>query len=373
MSKIAQIYEEFKDGSKDPHGTTISVKKIKTKDQQRALNIYMVEGGDTRQRMVGQFIEVGDEVIYYKVENEKDIHRNTFSWTMLKFVVPYVDKVVYETNFAKYTATHQKIEREGFYASYKTNNRGLMAKLFLRIEDWTIEARDPKDQKRIELLGYEWYRVLKPEFQSAYMQELGTSLVNLRKRSVVYPDNNEIFNAYKFTPYNNVKVVILGQDPYHDGSAHGLAFSIKRNQFKVPPSLQNILKEMENDFADGFYLNADTNLEHWAKQGVFLLNTVLTVEKGHPASHSKLGWQRFTKATLARLLERQNSAHRPMVFMLWGKHAQSYESMIDHEKHLVLKAAHPSPFSAHKGFMGCKHFSKCNEFLERTNQNPIIW
>lgn len=373
MSRLIQVFEEFKEGSQDPYGTKVWVEKTRHKDGNRALNIFLVEEGDTRKRMVGSFVELEDEVAYYKVEKERDIHRNTFSWTMLKFVVPYIDKVIYETEFAVYTATHAKIEREGFYQNYKTNNRGLMGKLFLRCKDWKIECKNPIDQKRVDLLGYEWYRKLEGEFQSAYMQELGKQIANLRKRTIVYPDNKDIFNAYKLTNYNDVRVVVLGQDPYHDGSAHGLAFSIKPGQIKIPPSLKNILKEVEEDFAGGFYLNAETNLEHWAKQGVFLLNTVLTVEKGHPASHSRLGWQQFTKATLQALLNRPNSNHRPIVFMLWGKHAQDYEGMIDHDKHLVLKAAHPSPFSAHKGFFGCKHFTKCNDFLESTGQNPIIW
>ena len=248
-----------------------------------------------------------------------------------------------------------------------------MQKIFLRCKHWDIVCKNSMDQKRMDLLGYEWYTVLYSEFKNAYMQELGKKVANLRKRTIVYPENDDIFNAYRLTPYNDVRVVIIGQDPYHDGSAHGLAFSIKKEQAKVPPSLKNILKEVEQDYAEGFYLNAQTNLEHWAKQGVFLINTVLTVEKGHAASHSKLGWQQFTKATLKHLLARPNSTHRPMVFMLWGRHAQEFEGMIDHDKHLVLKAAHPSPFSAHKGFFGCKHFTQCNNFLESTYQNPIVW
>lgn len=367
--KLEQLSEDLVEINSDPYGCKIYGKKAG-----EDLNVFMIEPEDNdRSRLVGTIRTVENEMILYKKEKEINKHRNTFSWTILKALVSYVDKVVYETDFAVYTTTAYNIERNSFYMNYKSNNKGYMQKIFLRCKDWDVECKDTMDQKRMDLLGYEWYTVLQSEFKNAYMQELGKKVSNLRKRTIVYPENNEIFNAYKFTPYNDVRVVIIGQDPYHDGSAHGLAFSIKSDQSKTPPSLKNILKEVEQDFAGGFYLNPEKNLEHWAKQGVFLINTVLTVEKGFAASHSKLGWQQFTKATLHYLLSRPNNTHRPLVFMLWGKHAQEFEGMIDHDKHLVLKAAHPSPFSAHKGFFGCKHFTKCNEFLESTNQNPIVW
>jgi len=372
MESVKTRMEDLADSittiSADPYGAKIFGKRVED-----SIDVFMIEPGDDRARLVGTIKELDSNITLYKKENEKDKHRNTFSWSILKFFVPYIDAVVYETDFATYTATPQAIERNSFYLPHRKENRGYMEKIFLRCKDWEIKCKDLMDQKRMNLLGYEWYTKLYTEFRNAYMQELGKKVANLRKRTIVYPENEDIFNAYKLTPYNDVKVVVIGQDPYHDGSAHGLAFSIVKDQIKVPPSLKNILKEVEEDYADGFYLNAHTNLDHWAKQGVFLINTVLTVEKGHPASHSKIGWQQFTKATLKYLLERPSNTHKPMVFMLWGKHAQEFEGMIDHDKHLVLKAAHPSPFSAHKGFFGCKHFTKCNDFLELTNQNPIVW
>lgn len=367
-SRMKDLADSIITISADPYGAKIFGKRVED-----SIDVFMIEPSDDRARLVGTIKELNGNITLYKRENEKDKHRNTFSWSILKFFVPYIDAVVYETDFATYTATPQAIERNSFYLPHRKQNRGYMEKIFLRCKDWEIKCKDLMDQKRMNLLGYEWYTKLYTEFRSAYMQELGKKVANLRKRTIVYPENEDIFNAYKLTPYNDVKVVVIGQDPYHDGSAHGLAFSIVKDQIKVPPSLKNILKEVEEDYADGFYLNAHTNLDHWAKQGVFLINTVLTVEKGHPASHSKIGWQQFTKATLKYLLERPSNTHKPMVFMLWGKHAQQFEGMIDHDKHLVLKATHPSPFSAHKGFFGCKHFTKCNDFLELTNQNPIVW
>jgi len=367
-TRIEDFAESLQSVVSDPYGARVFGTRV-----ENYIDVFMMEPNSDRSRLVGTIRSQDNEVILYKKEKEEDRHRNTVSWSILKFFVPYIDAVVYETDFALYTATTKDIERNSFYLSHKKQNRGYMEKVFLRCEDWSIKCKNLMDQKRINLLGYEWYTVLYSEFKSAYMQELGGKVANLRKRTIVYPENDQIFNAYKLTPYSNVKVVIIGQDPYHDGSAHGLAFSIKEGQIKVPPSLKNILKEVEDDYGDGFYLHAKTNLEHWAKQGVFLINTVLTVEKGHPASHSKIGWQQFTKSTIKHLLNRPSNTHKPMVFILWGKHAQKFEEMIDHNKHLVLKAAHPSPFSAHKGFLGSKPFTKCNEFLELNNQNPIVW
>ena len=371
---LTRFLNEVTDGASDPYGTVINISDGKTKEGREAINIYLTEPGTSRKKMLGSLsVDDDGKVIYYKTENESDKHRNTFSWTITKWILPFVDEVIYETDFAIYTASVDTVHEKSFFQGYKNNNQGYMSKVFLKCIDWTIECKDARDQKRVDLLGYEWYTMLKSEFDSAYMQELGKSVANLRKRTVVYPENEDIFNAFKFSPYSNVKVVIVGQDPYHDGCAHGLAFSIRKGAGKIPPSLQNIVKEVEADYAQGFLLTPLLNLEEWARQGVFLINTVLTVEKGHPASHSKLGWQQFTKAAIKKLLDRPTNNYTPLVFMLWGKHAQQFEGMIDHNKHLVLKAPHPSPFSAHTGFLGCKHFTKCNEFLANTNQEPIRW
>ena len=183
----------------------------------------------------------------------------------------------------------------------------------------------------------------------------------------VYPSNDNIFRALELTPIDTVKIVILGQDPYHgEGQAHGLSFSVQKG-VKIPPSLRNIYKELNADI--GMDIPDHGFLEGWAKQGVLLLNTTLTVENGKPASHQGKGWEEFTDTIITQV----NDLDHAVVFMLWGAHAQKKADMIDGDKHLVLTAPHPSPLSAHRGFLGCKHFSKANEFLKQNGQNEINW
>jgi uracil-DNA glycosylase len=187
-------------------------------------------------------------------------------------------------------------------------------------------------------------------------------------RTVIYPPADDIFNAFHFTPLNEVKVLILGQDPYHNvNQAHGLAFSVPESQSEIPPSLQNIYKELHDDI--GCPIPDHGCLVKWAKQGVLLLNTVLTVRAHQANSHQGHGWEQFTDAVIQAV----NAEDRPIVEMLWGRPAQSKLPMLNNPKHLVLTAPHPSPLSAYKGFFGCKHFSKANEFLEKNGIEPIDW
>lgn len=213
-----------------------------------------------------------------------------------------------------------------------------------------------------------WKAPLLPEFESAYMAALRAFLVAEKESGKrVFPKGSEWFRALDLTPLDRVRVVILGQDPYHgEGQAHGLCFSVQPG-VRPPPSLVNIYKEIESDL--GIRPPAHGFLEHWAQQGVLLLNSVLTVEQGQPASHQGKGWERFTDAVV-RLV---NARETPVVFMLWGNYAQRKAEFVDAGKHLVLKAAHPSPFSAHNGFLGCRHFSKANAFLESKGLAPIDW
>ena len=183
----------------------------------------------------------------------------------------------------------------------------------------------------------------------------------------VYPPQSQWFRALELTPLDKVRVVILGQDPYHGpGQAHGLCFSVPHG-VRPPPSLLNIYKELESDLR--LKRPTDGNLEHWASQGVLLLNSVLTVEMAKAASHSKMGWEQFTDAIIALV----NDKPEPVVFMLWGAYAHKKAANVDASRHLVLKAAHPSPLSAHNGFLGCKHFSQCNAFLVSNGRPPIDW
>ena len=213
-----------------------------------------------------------------------------------------------------------------------------------------------------------WKNILKDEFEKIYFQQIVTFLKAEKSAGkIIYPPGPLIFNAFNKTPFSNVAVVLLGQDPYHNkDQAHGLSFSVPDGITK-PPSLINIFKELASDL--GIVPPKNGNLEKWATQGVLLLNASLTVRQNEPGSHSKTGWLQFTDSVISKISEQKKG----IVFLLWGKFAQDKQSLIDETKHYVLKAAHPSPFSADKGFFGCKHFSKTNELLVLQNKQPIDW
>ena len=214
----------------------------------------------------------------------------------------------------------------------------------------------------------QWKEELKEEFKKPYFEKIVNFLKAEKKEGkTIYPAGPNIFNAFNTTPFNKVKVVILGQDPYHNpNQAHGLSFSVP-DKVSPPPSLINIFKEIHEDL--GISISKTGNLEKWAKQGVLLLNAALTVEAHQPMSHSKIGWHHFTDDVIRILSERKDH----IVFMLWGGFAKSKKDLIDAGKHLVLTAAHPSPLSAHNGFFGSKHFSKANHWLQEHGEKPIDW
>lgn len=215
-------------------------------------------------------------------------------------------------------------------------------------------------------LSKEWMELLDSELKADYFQEMMTFLEEEYKEKTIYPPNHQIFTAFSIPP-KSIKVVILGQDPYHgEGQAHGLSFSVPHD-VKIPKSLRNIFKELENDLK--IPMQDHGNLEHWMKQGVFLLNASLTVEKSKPLSHKKIGWLKFTDFVISQISKTQDH----IVFMLWGKFAQSKSELIDESKHLILKAPHPSPLSSYQGFFGCKHFSLANDYLIVNNKKPILW
>ena len=215
-----------------------------------------------------------------------------------------------------------------------------------------------------------WKKVLAEEFGAEYMKELKKKLKEeLKSGVIIYPPPKQIFNAFNLTPFDKVKVVILGQDPYHGrGQAHGLSFSVP-DGVNPPPSLLNIFKEIESDLEVKPPKTKSGNLEGLAMQGVLLLNAILTVRASSPASHRDIGWEKLTNAAIKALSDKREN----IVFLLWGKFAQEKESLIDASKHLILKAPHPSPYSANSGFFGCKHFSKTNAYLLKTGQEPINW
>ncbi len=217
------------------------------------------------------------------------------------------------------------------------------------------------------MIGNDWDIVLESEFKKEYFYNLLKFVQGEYARKVVFPPKKEVFKAFRYTPYKNVNVVILGQDPYHgEGEAEGLSFSVKEG-IKKPPSLNNIFKELHDDL--GCSIPASGSLVPWAKQGVLLLNTVLTVIKDKAASHKGIGWETFTDEVIKKINEHET----PVVFILWGSFARSKKQLITNPKHLIIESAHPSPLSAYNGFFGSRPFSRTNEFLIKNNLKPIDW
>ena len=218
------------------------------------------------------------------------------------------------------------------------------------------------------MITNDWLDAIRGEFSKPYYRDLFNFVKEEYSRVVVYPPADDIFNAFHFTPLSKVKVLILGQDPYHNvHQAHGLSFSVPEDQKEIPPSLQNIYKELHDDL--GCDIPNNGYLKKWADQGVLLLNTVLTVQAHRANSHKNIGWEEFTDAAI-RIL---NQVDRPIVFILWGRPAQMKKAMLDNPKHLILESPHPSPLSAYRGFFGSRPFSKTNEFLARNGLTPIDW
>lgn len=217
------------------------------------------------------------------------------------------------------------------------------------------------------MIGNSWDKVLKEMFDSKEYQAFFQRIEKEYQNKIIYPKKENIYNALKLTPYENVKVVIVGQDPYHgENEAHGLSFSVQKG-IKLPPSLKNIYKEILNDL--NIVEPNCGDLTSWAKEGVLLLNSVLTVEKDKPASHAKIGWNKYTDYIIQKINEKE----KPVVFILWGNFAKTKKELITNPKHLIITSAHPSPFSARNGFFGSKPFSKTNEFLKENNIKPINW
>ena len=217
------------------------------------------------------------------------------------------------------------------------------------------------------MIGNKWDEYLSDEYKKEYFKELLEFVKNEYKTKVIYPKQNEVFNAFRYTDYDNLKVVILGQDPYHGpNQAEGLSFSVS-NEVLKPPSLKNIFKELESDL--GIPYPTKNSLKPWAKQGVLLLNAVLTVEEHKPTSHKDKGWEHFTDDVIKIINEKKE----PVVFILWGAYAKDKKKLITNKQHLVIESAHPSPFSARNGFFGSKPFSKTNEFLRKNNIKEIDW
>lgn len=218
------------------------------------------------------------------------------------------------------------------------------------------------------MIENDWLDSISGEFRKPYYKDLFAFVKDEYSNAIIYPPADDIFNAFHYTPLSKVKVLLLGQDPYHNvNQAHGLSFSVLPSQSKIPPSLQNIYKELQDDL--GCYIPNNGYLKKWADQGVLLLNTVLTVRAHQANSHQGHGWEQFTDAVIQAV----NAQDRPIVYLLWGRPAQKKKPMLTNPKHKILEAPHPSPLSAYNGFFGCKHFSQANAFLEANGVTPIDW
>lgn len=230
-----------------------------------------------------------------------------------------------------------------------------------------MEFPSEKGICKMSQINNDWLEALKGEFKKPYYNELYNKVIEEYKTRIIFPPADDIFSAFHLTPLKDVKVVILGQDPYHNkGQAHGLSFSVRQG-IEIPPSLVNIYKELHDDLGRTIPNNGD--LTKWAQQGVLLLNTVLTVRAHEANSHRGIGWEEFTDAAIMAL----NGQARPIVFLLWGLPAQKKKTLLNNPDHLILTAPHPSPLSAYRGFFGCRHFSKANEFLKEHGLEPIDW
>lgn len=252
------------------------------------------------------------------------------------------------------------------------SNLALTPEQKIRMEDNKLQAQIKLQSKKTPALhssiGHSWYQALKSEFQQPYFEKLSAFLANERQQRTTYPPEEEVYSWTRYSALRDVKVVILGQDPYHGpGQAHGLCFSVPVG-IKPPPSLLNMYKELEDDIP-GFVRPPHGYLLGWAKQGVLLLNACLTVQAHQANSHKDKGWEKFTDAVIKTVSQR----NRGVVFLLWGSYAQKKAAVVDKKQHHLLNAPHPSPLSAHRGFFGCKHFSKCNQLLQEAGKKPIEW
>lgn len=341
-------------------------------------SIKLHQGNENRIRDLGFLVQATPEtVVYKKHEKESDIYRKTKAWSIHARILDFANEIEYETSNAIYRIKTQDAKIRAGRMVYK--NASYTSKVYIPIKYWKVEYKNPSNQKLYEYLGYEWYSEVRDLFDKDYMKSIGQTVTALRSKNCVYPVKEEVFNAFKHCNFLDTSVVIIGQDPYHDGSAHGLAFSIREGQTKVPPSLRNILKEVQDDYYSGnfaFKSAHSPTLTRWSEQGVLLLNKTLTVNKGKANSHSNLGWEKFTRAVIDKLIACKVAAKKPIVFILWGKESQKLAPAQESDYIKVIKAPHPAAeaYAGGKaGFFGSKPFTQCNEFLEKFRAQEIVW
>jgi len=341
-------------------------------------SIKLHQGNENRIRDLGFLVQTTPEIVVYKKhEKESDIYRKTKAWSIHARILDFANEIEYETSNAIYRITTQEAKIRSGRMVYK--NASYTSKVYIPIKYWKVEYKNPSNQKLYEYLGYEWYSEIRDLFDKDYMKSIGQSVTALRSKNCVFPVKEEVFNAFRHCSFLDTNVVIIGQDPYHDGSAHGLAFSIREGQTKVPPSLRNILKEVQDDYYSGnfaFKSAHSPTLTRWSEQGILLLNKTLTVNKGKANSHSNLGWGKFTQDVIDKLIKYKITSKKPIVFILWGKESQKLAPTQESDYIKVIKAPHPAAevYAGGKaGFFGSKPFTQCNEFLEKFSTQEIVW
>lgn len=344
---------------------------------------------------IGKVLMGERNLLYHKFEDERNIFRNTQAWSINYKIFENIDYIIYETLKKVYMIPRERATEFGEQVNFQQER-----KINIPIIYWDVRNQliDETEKRRRNLLGDSWYELLSSVINSDYMSKIGSYLRKRRTEAIIYPEESVVFRAFKLTHTKQVKVIILGQDPYHDGSANGLAFGFKDGWKEgqkgvtlkpLPKSLDVIFREVERDVYNGLHLDFDATLDSWAKQGVLLLNTILTVERGKPKSHEGYGWQRFIKIVLFELLK----DIQPKVFLLWGNDANLLfgevrnklkEQNIEAGPSLILSAKHPAAdlYSQEWGaakadyphtFAGNGHFSLTNKFLREHKRNPITW
>ncbi len=322
----------------------------------------------------GKQLSIGDEITKVEVITIKTIYKGMVSlrdFDVAKFINKRttIEIKVPGQNGSMFLSPEQLIKpdyspNEIYNCQYQEGRKYKLLYYKWNPEEFLTDI----DKLRISLMGEEWWRRLRMEMDKPYMKHIAAEIAKRRTWTEVYPSKDSVFRAYKLTPFNQVNVVILGQDPYHDGSADGLAFSSRAH--KMPPSIKKVKYTIEEQVYDGLYLNRELGeLYEWAEQGVFLLNTILTVDKGQPLSHELLGWQTFTKATIQQLLKRDN-----IVYMLWGGKAKQYGHILDRQKNLVIECEHPAfACREERDWENEDCFNRCNLYLAKHNKKQIIW
>lgn len=354
---------------------------------------------DGEVRAIGHILLGENNIIYTKFEDETNIFRKTNAWSINYTILPHVDHIHYDTRTYDYVITKERALEFGQFFHFQDTTE---LKLYVPLQYWEKRAKGmkeifPEKFAWYNQIGQEWYDLLEPILTSDLVKGIRQRVQQARQTAKIYPESNRVFRAFKLCTPSHVKVIVVGQDPYHDGTANGLAFGYL--DFAKKPygkSLDIIYKEVQRDLHDNFLLDYDFSLEAWAKQGVFLLNSVLTVQEKRPNSHANIGWERFTKSVLYKLY----CDPAPKVFMLWGKIAQehfdavlkvynnpTFEQEVNRlpVNHLILKAKHPAADLYNKDqfgdvapnypttFSGCKHFSQANEFLKQYGRKEIKW